>query len=218
MEETAGIQRKSLSGKVADALREMIFSGEVEQREQLRQDDIAKRLGVSRIPVREAFLQLEAEGLVVNIPYKGAVVSELSEDEITEYFDIRAVLEVDLLERAIENMDNKAIKKARGALKKMQTASPKGWGDLNWQLHSALLEAANRPITLELVKRIHDNVERYVRIELAISQTNRDRAHTDHDRLITLCEEGKTEEACKTLHDHLIQARDDLRKQLKHAF
>jgi len=218
MEKKAPVERKSLSGQVAEALREMIFSGEVGQGEQLRQDDMAKRLGVSRIPVREAFHQLEAEGLVVNIPYKGAVVTKLSEDEITEQFDIRAILEVDLLGRAIGQIDDKAFKKARMALKKMQNASPKRWGDLNWQLHSALLEGANRPITLELIKRIHDNLDRYVRIELAISQENRDRAHREHKDLIDLCEAGKKKDACKILHQHLLQARDDLLDELKEAF
>jgi len=218
MEKKAQVERKSLSGQVAEALREMIFAGEFAQGEQLRQDEMAKRLGVSRIPVREAFHQLEAEGLVVNVPYKGAVVTKLSEEEITEQYDIRAVLEVDLLRRGIANIDEKAVKQARAALKKMQNASAKRWGDLNWQLHSALLECANRPITLELIKRIHDNLDRYVRIELAISQENRDRAHREHEALIDMCEAGKAEEACKVLQGHLLGARDDLLRELKGAF
>ena len=72
MAKTIQIERRSLATQVADALRELIMSNAYRQGQQLRQDDLAKRLGVSHIPVREAFQLLEAEGLITNIPYKGA--------------------------------------------------------------------------------------------------------------------------------------------------
>ncbi|WP_420429999.1 GntR family transcriptional regulator [Kordiimonas sp.] len=207
---TQKLARKSLAVQVADALREMILRGEFEQGEQLRQDDIAQRLGVSRIPLREAYQQLEAEGLVVNVPYKGTIVSRLSTDEITEYFDIRATLEAELLASAIDHLDEDVISKARKLAERMNTSNPSRRGELNWQMHEVIYTEANRPITLEMVKKIHDNLDRYVRIQLSLSEGNRDRANEEHERLITLCEQRRKNEAVGLLKDHINGARDDL--------
>src|SRR5690348_10896665 len=87
------IQRQSLTSAVAETLRERIVRGEIKEGEQLRQDAIATELAVSRIPVREALRQLEAEGLITIVPHRGAVVSLLSTEEIEEIFEMRAVLE-----------------------------------------------------------------------------------------------------------------------------
>ena len=157
MARTILIERRSLATQVADALRELIMSNTYRQGQQLRQDDLAKRLGVSHIPVREAFQLLEAEGLITNIPYKGAVVTRLSESEIEEYFDIRSTLEVDLLRRAIGRITPQAIARAREIVTKMDTAPPQSWGAYNWNLHEALYEAAERPITLGFVRKMFDD-------------------------------------------------------------
>lgn len=209
------VKRKSLAIQVADALRELILSGEYDQGEQLRQDDVAKKLGVSRIPVREAFQQLEAEGLVVNVPYKGAIVSRLTTEEIEEYFDIRMVLEGELLGHAIDRMTPEVITRSRKIIDRMNGASPAKWGEINWQLHAELYSVAGRPITLEMVKKIHDNLDRYVRIQLSLSEENRARANEEHVRLVELCEAGRKNEAIGLLQDHITGARIDLIKHLE---
>jgi DNA-binding GntR family transcriptional regulator len=209
------VERKSLAIQVAEALREAILAGEYGQGEQLRQDEVAKKLGVSRIPVREAFQQLEAEGLVVNVPYKGAIVSRLTLKEIEEYFDIRMSLEGDLLARAIARMTPDVIARARRSIEKMESASPVKRGQLNWQFHADLYGVAERPITLDLVKKIHDNLHRYVRLQLSLSEENRSRANDEHIHLVDLCEQGRVEEAVALLHDHITNARTDLINHLR---
>jgi DNA-binding GntR family transcriptional regulator len=181
----------------------------------LKQDEVARRLGVSHIPVRAAFQQLEAEGLITNVPYKGAIVTRLSAEEIEEYFDIRATLEVDLLKRAIPNIKADVVARARKIAEKMDTAPPSRWGEYNWKLHEELYAPANRPITLELVRKIHDNLDRYVRIQLALADKNRQRAHEEHYRLIELCEAGNQKEAPRLLFQHISRVRDDLLNHLK---
>jgi DNA-binding GntR family transcriptional regulator len=215
MARTIRIERRSLATQVADALRELIVSNAYQQGQQLRQDEIARRLGVSHIPVREAFQLLEAEGLITNVPYKGAVVTRLSESEIEEYFDIRATLEVDLLRRALGKIKPEAIARARELVTKMDSAPPVRWGEYNWSMHEALYEAAARPITLELVRKIHDNLDRYVRIQLSLAEGNRQRAHKEHIQLIDLCEAADRARALKLLSTHINGVRDELLKYLK---
>src|SRR6478672_13809392 len=98
------IQRQTIASMTIEALRERILRGDYPDGEPLRQDALADELGVSRIPVREALRQLEAEGLVTFNPHRGAVVSSMSLDEIMELFELRADIECDLLARAVPLM------------------------------------------------------------------------------------------------------------------
>src|SRR5215217_1329322 len=91
------IQRQTIASMTVEALRERILRGDYPDGEPLRQDALAEELGVSRIPVREALRQLEAEGLVTFNPHRGAVVSSLSLEEIAELFELRAEIECDLV-------------------------------------------------------------------------------------------------------------------------
>ncbi len=210
-----GVERKSLSTQVADTLRQLIVSNAYPQGQQLRQEEVARRLGVSHIPVRAAFQLLEAEGLITNVPYKGAVVTRLSAAEIEEYFDIRATLEVDLLKRSIGDIAPEALARARKIVEKMDTASPERWGEYNWKLHEELYSAADRPITLDFVRKIHDNLDRYVRIQLSLSEQNRKRAHEEHIQLIELCAAGERQKAIRLLSAHICGVRDDLLNHLR---
>jgi DNA-binding GntR family transcriptional regulator len=212
---TIAVERKSLSIQVADKLRQLIVSNTYGQGEQLRQEEVARQLGVSHIPVRAAFQLLEAEGLITNVPYKGAVVTRLSAAEIEEYFDIRATLEVDLLKRSIGGIEAEALGRARKIVERMDTASPDRWGEYNWKLHEELYSAADRPITLDFVRKIHDNLDRYVRIQLSLSEENRRRAHEEHIQLIELCAAGDRQKAMRLLSAHICGVRDDLLNHLR---
>jgi len=215
MARSLGVERKSLSAQVADNLRELIVSNTYAQGHQLRQDEVARRLGVSHIPVRAAFQLLESEGLITNVPYKGAVVTRLSAAEVEEYFDIRATLEVDLLKRAITRMTAETVARAKKIVERMDSSPPARWGELNWKLHEELYSAANRPITLEFVRKIHDNLDRYVRIQLSLAEKNRQRAHQEHIKLIEFCAAGDQSRALKLLHAHINGVRDDLLDHMK---
>jgi len=94
----------------------MIIRGEIQEGEQLRQDALADEFQVSRIPIREALRQIEAEGLVQIVAHHGAIVSSLSADEIGELFDIRALLESDVLQLSIPNLKEEDFQKAEEIL------------------------------------------------------------------------------------------------------
>src|SRR4051812_22638778 len=130
---------------VAEALRNGILKGIIKAGQVLRQEDLAERLGVSRIPVREAFRQLEAEGLIKIYPHRGAVVSSLSALEVQELFEIRVPLETTALRLAIPNLTALDLQKAARILE-LADREPSGerWGELNWEFHAALYAAAGR--------------------------------------------------------------------------
>jgi DNA-binding GntR family transcriptional regulator len=203
----------SLGEHVVDSLREMILNGEFEEGAQLRQDTLAAALHVSRIPVREALRQLEAEGLVTFFAHRGAVVAKLSLEEIRELFDVRALLERDLLQRAIPNLGTQDIVRAQEVLEAFEKAFAAGevrvWGQMNWRFHAALYQPANRPLTMSVVRNLSTRVDRYLRLHLQIGGAI-ERARTDHRRLLELCRKSKTEEACRCLCRHISDAGDQL--------
>src|SRR5262245_10263295 len=165
------IPRQSLTSAVANVLREKILRGQIKAGEQLRQHAIAEELHVSRIPVREALRQLEAEGLVTIIDHRGAVVSGLSSEEILEMFEIRMLLESHLLRLSIPRLTDEDLERSEQTLKEYEQALKKKsnvahWGDHNWRFHSSLYAAANRPRCLSIARNIHNNADRYVRLHL----------------------------------------------------
>ncbi len=107
---------------VADDLRRRILGGEFKGGTQLRQDALAKDYDVSRIPVREALLTLESEGLVEFYAHRGAFTTELSAAKIRELFDLRVLLEAYVLRHAITKLTDADLEKAEDILKKYDQA------------------------------------------------------------------------------------------------
>ena len=115
------IEHKTRTQLVVEAIREKILSGEIKAGEALRQAALAEYLNVSRIPVREALLQLEAEGLVNFEAHKGATASEVSSKQVDEIFELRALLEAELLKYSIKNLTQDDFSRAEAALVELMT-------------------------------------------------------------------------------------------------
>src|SRR5438552_5197069 len=112
------IPRQSLTSAVADRLRDQIIRGEIPEGSQLRQNTIAVQYHVSRIPVREALRQLDAEGLITIVPNRGAIVPELSPNDVEELFAIRALLEPEVLKLSIPRLTQSDLAEAEAILNK----------------------------------------------------------------------------------------------------
>ncbi len=207
------IQRQTVTAAVTEELREQILTGELAEGEQLRQDAIAARFNVSRIPIREALRQLEAEGLVIFYPHRGAVVSALSIEEIRELFDIRRLLECDLLKHSVPNMTEKEFAKAQEVLdaygEAIEANDVASFGELNWRFHEALYTTANRPRSMSIAQNVNNNVDRYLRTQLTLkgAQEVAMREHTD---LLDLCKQGKVEDAVTLMDEHIRNGGDSL--------
>lgn len=214
-----GIPRLSLASAVADKLRAMIIHGDVQEGEQLRQDAIASEFQVSRIPVREALRQLEAEGLIKIVAHRGAVVSALSADEIEELFDIRALLEREVLKVSIPNLTKEDFAKAESILETYEKAlwmkdEVGTWGRLNWQFHATLYSKANRPHFMSIIQMINNNGDRYTRLQLYLTQAF-EQAKQEHRQLLELCRKRDAVAACDLLERHIHNAGRMLKEFLK---
>lgn len=207
------VQRQTVVDLAVQELRERILRGDYPEGAPLRQDALANDLGVSRIPIREALRQLEVEGLVTFSPHAGAVVSSLSLDEIVELFELRALLESDLIRKAVPNLTPDDIDRASTILEAYDAAFEVGdvaeWGALNWEFHSTLLAAAKRPLTLNMLSMLHNQSDRYTRLQLTLTH-GESRASDEHKQILRAAEQGDGELAARRLREHVENACSSL--------
>ncbi len=165
------LKRKTVADSVAEYITTKIVTGAYPGGSPVRQEAIAAELGVSRIPVREALLQLEAEGLIVNRPHRGAVVADLSVEDAIELFDARVLLEPHLVKVAIGNLTDEDLANVAAILKQYEdgVAAHREAAELsrlNWAFHAALLTPAHRPRTMALVQTLYNSADRYLRLQI----------------------------------------------------
>ena len=171
MDRSANALSKQKRVTVADAtteqLRRAIISGQIADGTPLRQDALAAELGVSRIPVREALARLEAEGLAISYPHRGYVVTALSRDEVLELFELRTQLEPELLRAAIPKMTAEDLAHVHSILAAynldIDRADVSSWGEHNVRFHMVLYAPSQRRKTLEIVRGLLINTDRYTR-------------------------------------------------------
>src|SRR3954466_16410023 len=152
------LQHRTISSAVAEELRRRIVDGEFKSGFQLRQDALATEFGVSRIPVREALMQLEAEGLVKILPHRGAVVSELSIEEVQELFELRALLEPRLLKASAKHLTEADYERLSHILQEysseLHAMHVSRWGELNREFHMVLYQHAGQPRSVAIVANL----------------------------------------------------------------
>ncbi|WP_017314324.1 GntR family transcriptional regulator [Mastigocladopsis repens] len=209
-------QQRSTPDLIADALREAIVRGIFQEGQSLRQDEIATQFGVSRIPVREALRQLEAEGLVKIHLNRGATVSALSPAEAQEIFEIRSALEVKAIQLAIPKLTPSDLEKASEILAQTDQLTDAGMlAKLNWEFHETLYAPAERPRLLTMIKTLHLNVDRYVRLQMA-QMDDLERSQKEHYQLLQACQQHDTKGAVRLLKKHIDTAGEQLVAYLQH--
>ncbi len=212
------LKRQSLPEALAGSLRERILNGEFKPGESLVQEALAEEYECSRMPVREAFRQLEAAGLIVTKVHKGAVVAAMPAEQAQELYELRVNLESVLLEHAIPNMTDADLDASEQVLRELEKAYEERdinrWGSLNWEFHRSLYVPANRTQTLAIVQGVNLQVERYVRLQLLISETF-EAAQKEHRALLEYCRARNVEAAVALLKQHIRDAGDSLVSSLE---
>ena len=203
----SGTKSQSTATLIATQVRQSILTGSLKNGQPLRQDEIAGEYGVSKIPVREALLILEGEGLVEFIPNRGAFVSELSAEEAREISIMRIALETAALRKAIGLMNSADFAKANTILTQIDTCNDQQqWSDLNWQFHETLYRPARLPKLLKTIRELHVNVARYFRVFDTVDYLSQSQA--EHRAILQACHEQDTEQATKLLVEHLQRSAE----------
>src|SRR6185437_5058516 len=203
------IRRQSIPEALTESLRERIVSGEFKEGDWLIQDMIAQEYETSRMPVREALRQLEAAGLVSMRLHKGAVVTSLPTEQIAELFELRALLECEVLRCAIPKFSQEHVSISRGILKELERAYERrdvsSWGRLNWQFHCSLYVPSERVQTLSILQGLNLQTDRYIRLHLLLTQAI-SQSEKEHRELLRLCVAREIDRASTYLREHILGA------------
>jgi DNA-binding GntR family transcriptional regulator len=195
-----------------ERLREAIILGELTPGTPLRLEDLARSLGMSISPIREAVRQLEALGLAEHVPHHGAKVMSLDVEELRELFSIRLALETMAVRRAAELFEESDEARARTAQAAFDAA--RHGGDVREAVHShtsfhfALYEAARSAWLLRLIRPAWDSCERYRPVLLGATGALQDRHEELDVELLEACAAHDPERAASALHAHLELATD----------
>jgi len=209
---------KTIRRKTYEYLREKLLNGEIPPSQHLIEAKIAKDLGTSRTPVREAFHSLELEGLIESIPRVGYVVKSTSEEEVEEICEIRMAIEGVAARWAIEKAHKKLIEELKKNISisggRVSKGNAKAFIDLDARFHEIIARHSGSQRLLELAQTLRRHMLRY-RIQSIYSVENVLRAIDGHKGILRAIEKRDLEELNKAIRYHMEQSKSDI---LRYAF
>ncbi len=208
--DAGGPEYRTMCMFVTDRLRSEILLGRIAAGARLQHDDVAKRLGVSRMPVREALRILQSEGLVELRPHRGAVVVDLRVEDIEEIFGIREQLEPLATRLGVARIDEAGVARLRQLDQEMsRTQDLRSWFPLNREFHNVLYQASRWRRLCGLIESQRNAVEPYLRAAPApmgrISVANE-----EHRQILCWVEERDGERVADFMAQHLRSTKQRL--------
>ena len=205
----------SLRGRVFQKLREDILSGKYREHEELKEVAIGEELGVSRTPVREAFRQLELEGLIQIVPNRGAYVTGITAKDVKDIYMIRSLLEGLCARLATEKITNEQLEEMEENIYLADFHASKGHMDqmaeLDNRFHDILYEACDSKMLEHTLRDYHQYVLR-VR-QKTLSTNTRGRASNDeHRQIMEAIKEKDADRAEQLANGHILNAYENMVK------
>lgn len=205
----------SLRGRVFHKLREDILNGKYKENEELKEVAIGEELGVSRTPVREAFRQLELEGLIQIVPNKGAYVTGITAKDIKDIYMIRSSLEGMCARLATEHITTEQLEELEENVYLASFHASKGhmeqMAELDNRFHHILYEACDSKMLEKLLQDFHQYVIR-IRKKTLSTKERGIASNDEHKKIMEAIKAGKTEEAEQLATQHMINAYDNMVK------
>lgn len=213
---------KTVPDSVYSVLHKEILEGLHPPGAPLKQDEIAARLGVSKIPLREALSRLESEGVVVLKPRRGFFVASFDVAEIEEIFELRASLE-ELAGRlaAQEHTPEEAGKVATlaGQMAALDAQAPSyhdDWCRLNREFHETIISASHKKHVIRIALQLRHVIEPYIRLDTSMSEN--DQQADDEHRAIAAAFSARDAELVGTLSAaHCRHTRDRLVRSIRNT-
>jgi len=165
-------RHQTLRERILETIREAILNGQLKPGEKVAEPELAERFGISRTPIREAFRQLESEGYLTVIPRKGAVVTDLSEREVEEFYSIKSILEGYAARVAAEKMstkDHERLEAINARLKQLaDEGDVKSFFRVHDEFHELFIRAAGNDKLFDLIGQMLRKFNRLRMASLAL--------------------------------------------------
>lgn len=198
--------------KVYRYVREQILNGHIGPHERLIETKIAREIGTSRTPVREALHNLEIEGLIESIPRVGYTVTPLSDQEAVEIWEIRTLIEGLAVRWAMEKTREKLIRELKKNItlgeKKVANGDLEGFAEIDGQFHEIIARLSGGKRLLELSQTLRRHALRY-RLESIYLPGTAIRALEGHKTILKAIESGDHDRVAEAIRAHLEQSKND---------
>jgi len=209
---------KTIRRKIYEHLREQLLNGEITPPEHLIEAKIAKELGTSRTPVREALHSLELEGLIKAIPRVGYVVKPISAQEVEEICEIRMAIEGVAVRWAMEKAYKKLFEELKENIslssQKVSKGDVRAFVEMDARFHEIIARYSGSQRLLELAQTLRRHMLRY-RIQSIYSVDNVLRAIEGHQGILRAIGKRNLEGVNKAVCQHMKQSKRDI---LRYAF
>lgn len=208
-----GSQLTATDHAVAE-VRALLISGELAPGSRVDQAKLARGLGVSLVPIREALGRLQSAGLVEIVPHRGAFVASVTADELVDIYTVREILEEQAARLAVSRLSNAEVDKLAELAASMAVAvKAKDHGRLlehNRELHFTIYRAAGRPHMLQVIERLWDVSARYAHMQLRAVPERPARAMFEVRRIVEACERRDADALALMVRYKLHQTRVEL--------
>jgi len=206
---------QSLRERIVARLREAILAGDLPPKTRLMEPEVAKRLSVSRTPLREAIRQLEAEGLLMTTPRVGTFVTEVTPRDVEDVYAIRAVLEGLAARQAAENPDPAKVPTLRTILAELarKTADYRVYHEAAGRFHEAVFAAAGNQRLRAMYHTLTHQVTRLRTLSLSVGKRP-EVSLREHRRIASAILRGKGLEAERLMRAHIEGARAVIRQRI----
>ncbi len=205
----------SLRGRVFHRLREDILNGKYKDHEELKEVAIGEELGVSRTPVREAFRQLELEGLIRIVPNKGAYVTGITAKDVKDIYMIRSSLEGMCARLATEHITKEQLEEMEENIYLASFHASKGhmeqMAELDNRFHHILYEACDSKMLQGLLQDFHQYVIRIRKKTLSTKERGM-ASNEEHRKIMEAIKAGDPKEAERLATCHMVNAYDNIVK------
>ena len=199
-------------------VRRAIVTGELKPGEQVLQDALSERFGVSRVPLREALKILEGEGQVVYQPHRGYFVAELDVADLREVYRIRDLLESEAVRVAVPHITPEDLERLVDAASDVDAAAATddllAMTEANRRFHFTLIEASGMPRIARLVRILWDATDAYRSLYYS-DEVHRTHVHDEHSAVVEAVRRGDAEAAVALLRTHREHAVDAVAAVLK---
>lgn len=201
------VDRITIRSTVVDSIRDAIVYGALKPGAQLVEGDLARQLGTSRAPVREALRQLHQEGLLTSVPYKGHFVADITSDDMRELFTLRVVLETFAVRLVTKNITPTSLARLKSLVQEMDDAAaaanlPK-LVERDLEFHRLLCELSGHKLLLSVWTSLIPHVRRFIATKGMSAATELPLIARSHTPIVQALEAGKAEHAEREISEHL---------------
>lgn len=210
--------RLTLAAQVQARIREAILKQALKPGAHIDQDKLREELQVSMSPIREALKGLEAEGLVVIQPRRGAFVIEVSIEDMDQLYFTRRLIEGEAIAHAVPNLKKSDLDALEAMTNQMRLATDHGdikqFIELNRQFHLHIYSAFENRHLLQVIRTLWERSELY-RYRLMFTTHNAERVHREHDGILEACRLGDVELAKARAQEHILITQQELDSTLR---